>query len=171
VSARVAALLERGVVLVAETLAWLVLAVVLLLFGQLPVRELFGSVGRAHIVMNDYGQLFHATVFLVGIAYAIAVDQHVRLDAFRVRFTPRTRAAIEAVGHLAFVLPWAVVLAYYGADPVWRSLTLGETFPDTGTRGYPLMRLAFAVFVVMLFAASLSRFLVAARQALGRDEA
>jgi TRAP-type mannitol/chloroaromatic compound transport system permease small subunit len=119
--------------------------------------------------MNDYGQLFHATVFLVGIAYAIAVDQHVRLDALRVRFAPRARAAIEAVGHLAFVLPWAAVLAYYGADPVWRSLTVGgESFPDTGTPGYLLMRLAFVLFVVMLFAASLSRFLVASRLALGR---
>jgi len=161
--------LERGVVLVAETFAWLVLAVVVTLFAQLPVRDLIVGtglvIGRPQVILNDYGQLFHATVFLVGIPYALALDRHVRLDAFRMRFSPRVRAIVEALGHLLFVLPWAALLAYYGVDPVWRSLTTNETFPDTGTSGYPLMGIAFALFLVMLAAASLARLLRAGREA------
>jgi TRAP-type mannitol/chloroaromatic compound transport system permease small subunit len=157
----VALLLERAVLRVSEALSWLVLAVVLALFGQLPLREI---VGKGYIQLNDYGQLFHATVFLVGIAYALSTDRHVRLDAFRMRFAPRTRALIEVVGHAVFVWPWIGLLAYYGADHVVRSITTGETFPETGTVGYPLMRVAFALFLLLLAAASLSRVLLASRE-------
>jgi TRAP-type mannitol/chloroaromatic compound transport system permease small subunit len=156
-----ALLLERVVLRVSEALAWLVLAVVLALFGQLPLRDI---IGKGYIQLNDYGQLLHATVFLVGIAYALCTDRHVRLDAFRTRFAPRARALIEVVGHPLFVWPWIALLAYYGADHVVRSIRTGETFPETGTVGYPLMRIAFALFLVLLAAASLSRVLLAARE-------
>jgi TRAP-type mannitol/chloroaromatic compound transport system permease small subunit len=157
---RFAALLQAGVIRVCETFAWLVLAVVLTLFGQLPVREL---VHRGHLLINDYGQLVHATVFLVGIPYAISLDRHVRLDAFRMRFAPRIRALVEVFGYLVFVLPWVGLLAYYGAEPVSRSISTGETFPDTGNPGYPLMRVAFVLFLILTAAAMLSRVLVALR--------
>lgn len=140
-------------------MAWLVLAVVVALFAQWPVREWFGSVTRLHIALNDYGQLFHATVFLVGAAYALAIDRHVRLDAFRSRLGARWRATIEVGGHILFVLPWLAVLAYFGADVVARSVSTWETFPETGTPGYPLMRLAFVVFVVLMAVASVARLL------------
>ncbi len=167
-TARVVAALERGVVLTAETLAWLVLGVVATLFIQLPVRDLIVGTGlvngRPHVVINDYGQLFHATVFLAGIPYAVTTDRHVRLDVFRARFSTRARAIVDALGYLLFALPWAALLAYYGADPVWRSLTTGETFPETGTPGYPLTRVAFALFLLMLFVASIARILIALRE-------
>lgn len=141
----------------AEAAAWLVLLVVLFLFAQWPVREWFGSVTRLHIALNDYGQLFHATVFLAGAAYALSIDRHVRLDAFRPRFAPRLRASLELVGHAAFVLPWLAVLAYFGAETVVRSFATGETFPETGTPGYPLMRTSFALFIVLMAVASVAR--------------
>jgi TRAP-type mannitol/chloroaromatic compound transport system permease small subunit len=159
------AALERTVIRVSETFAWLVLAVVVALFGQLPLREI---VGKGYIQLNDYGQLSHATVFLIGIAYAVATDRHVRLDAFRMRFPSRARAAIEVAGHVLFVWPWTLLLAYYGADPVLRSISTGETFPETGTVGYPLMRVVFALFLLLLLAASLSRAFVAAQIVVGR---
>lgn len=168
---RIAALLDLIVVRVAQIFSWLVLGVVLFLFAQWPVREWFGSVTRLHIALNDYGQLFHATVFLVGAAYALATDRHVRLDAFRPRFPLSRRAAIELAGHLLFVLPWLAVLGYFGADLVVRSLSTSETFPETGTPGYPLMRLAFVLFVVLMALASVGRVLRAATDIRGSTSA
>ncbi len=120
--------------------------------------------------MNDFGQLFHATVFLVGIAYAITLDRHFRVDLLRSHLTPRVRAWVELLGYLLFVLPLIALLAYYGADPVWRSLAIRETFPDTGTPGYFLMRLSFVLFVVLLSAASLARLLRASHAAATGSE-
>ncbi len=161
---RLASLIERVVVGVAQTLAWLVFGVVAMLYAQMPVRDLLVGGGilsgqRPQEAINDYGQLMHATVFLVGIPYAIVTDRHVRFDVFIHRFSPRTRWLIEAFGHLVFVLPWTFLLAYWGLPHVWRSVQVGETFPDTGNPGYTLMRLAFALFIVLLFAASIARLL------------
>jgi TRAP-type mannitol/chloroaromatic compound transport system permease small subunit len=172
---RVARALDGLVTGVAETLAWLVFGVVGLLYVQMPVRDLLVGTGilqnaRPQEVINDYGQLLHASVFVVGIPYAIVLDRHVRFDVFRDRFSPRARAIVEALGHLLFVLPWAAVLAYYGAPHVLRSLQVGETFPDTGTLGYPLLRLAFALFVALLFVASIARTLVALHQVFAAAE-
>jgi TRAP-type mannitol/chloroaromatic compound transport system permease small subunit len=163
-SLRIATLLERGVLAIGGAVSLLVLAVVAALFGQLPLRDL---VRYGYLEANDYGQLFHATVFLVGIPYAVVADRHVRLDLMRGRFSPRVRALIEALGHLLFVIPWTLVLSIYAADPVWRSITLGERFPNTGNAGYALMRVAFVLFLVLLAAASASRVIRSLNEARG----
>jgi TRAP-type mannitol/chloroaromatic compound transport system permease small subunit len=88
---------------IGRTAAWLVLFVILALFGQWPLREL---VGGGHILANDFGQLAHAAVFSVGIVYALRWDGHVRLDVFYQRLSARSRAWVDLVGTLAVVMPW-----------------------------------------------------------------
>ncbi len=172
---RIARALDLVVVRVAEAFSWLVLGVVLILFAQWPVRDLLvgtGAIrGRPQVYLNDYGQLMHATVFLVGIAYSLATDRHVRFDVFRSRFPPRLAAAVDLGGHLLVVLPWVGVLAYFGADVVWRSLATGETFPDTGSPGYPLMRVAFALCLVLVGLASAARIASSVHDIFGQPRA
>ena len=66
--------------------AWLVLVVIVLLFVQLPLREVFGA---GHILANDFGQIVHAAVFMFGLSYALRWDRHVRMDVFHRRMNPR----------------------------------------------------------------------------------
>jgi hypothetical protein len=42
--------------------------VIAALFGQWPLRALAGG---GHILANDFGQIAHATVFAIGVAYAL----------------------------------------------------------------------------------------------------
>lgn len=162
---RFAELLDRVVLRVSESFSWLVLGVVVALFAQWPVRDLLVGTGlvrgRPQVYLNDYGQLMHATVFLVGMAYSLVMDRHVRFDIVRSRFAPRASALIELLGHVLVVLPWAGLLAYFGWDVVSRSVLTGETFPDTGSPGYPLMRLAFALCLALVALASVARVLAA----------
>ena len=83
--------------------AWLVLFVVAALFAQWPLREF---VGAGHILANDFGQIAHATVFMIGVAYALRWDGHVRLDVFYHRMSPRARALVDLFGTVAFIVPW-----------------------------------------------------------------
>src|SRR5437867_4250655 len=91
-------------------LAWLVLFVVATLFGQWPLRELLGT---GHILANDFGQIAHAAVFAIGIAYALRWDGHVRLDVFYHRLSPRGRALIDLAGSVAFIVPWAAMVLWF----------------------------------------------------------
>lgn len=83
--------------------------------------------------MNIPGSLFNAMeaefflLFAFLIAGAAAVnDAHVRVDIFRDRFGPRGRAWIELLGTVVFVVPFAIVVIWYGAVLVESAWSDGE---------------------------------------------
>jgi len=90
--------------------AWLVLATVLLsVFTAIARKFGFGSNG----FLEGQWYLFSA-VFLLGAAYTLQADQHVRVDVLSKRWSAKTRALIDIVGHVLFLLPVAVCLAWLG---------------------------------------------------------
>jgi TRAP-type mannitol/chloroaromatic compound transport system permease small subunit len=132
---------------IGRTVAWLVLFVILALFAQWPLREL---VGGGHILANDFGQIAHAAVFSIGIAYALRWDGHVRLDLFYQRMSTRGRAWVDLVGTLCIVMPWAGIVLWFGWQTTLRSVAVFEKFPDTWSPGYWLFKVLLIVFAVLL---------------------
>jgi TRAP-type mannitol/chloroaromatic compound transport system permease small subunit len=163
---RIARALDRLIEFASAIFAWFVPLVVAALFLQWPVRQL---IGRGHLGLNDAGQVLHATVFLVGVAYAIAVHGHVRLEVFHARFSERGAAWVTLAGHACFVLPWLAILAWYGYDYVRLSLAVWEGFPETWNPGYWTMRIAFSLFVVLTSIASVAQVLHALAVLLRRE--
>ena len=45
--------------------------------------------------------------FMLGIAYVLKMDRHIRIDFFYARFSPRRRALIDFITYVAFLLPVA----------------------------------------------------------------
>ena len=136
--------------------SWLILAVVALLFLQIPMRELahFG-----HNEINDIGQLCHATVFMVGVAYAMRWDGHVRVNIFYNRMSVRRKALVDLFGTLFFILPWLVIVSWDSIPIVvnsWRDL---EEFAETYTSGYFLLKTQLLVFAVLVALQALANVL------------
>lgn len=91
-------------------IAWLILATVLLsVFTAIARKFGIGSNGW----LEGQWYLFSA-VFLLGAAYTLQADQHVRVDVLSKRWSAKTRALIDIVGHVLFLLPVAVCLAWLG---------------------------------------------------------
>lgn len=134
-----------------RTAAWLVLFVILALFGQWPLREL---VGGGHLLANDFGQIAHAAVFSIGIAYALRWDGHVRLDMFYQRMSAKGRAWVDLVGTLAIVLPWAGIVLWFSWQTTLRSVAALEQFPETWSPGYWLFKILLIVFASLLLQAA-----------------
>ena len=140
--------------------SWLILGVVATLFLQIAMREF---VRYGHREFNDIGQVIHATVFMIGVAYAMRWDAHVRVDIVRQRMGPRTRAAIELAGILLFLMPWLVIVTRSSIPIVLRSWAQREQFADTYTPGYFLLKaqlLSFCVLVTLQAIANVLRNLV-----------
>lgn len=133
--------------LIGNWAAWLCLAVVGLLFAQIPLREYFHG---GHIIANDIGQIAHAGLFMIGIPFAMRYDAHVRVDIFYRRVSHRSRAAIDLLGTVLLLLPWLAILGWYSVPIVFNSLKQREAFAETYTPGYFLLKLQLAIFVCLV---------------------
>lgn len=93
--------------LVGRTVCWLALAMVLLQFGIVLLRYLFGI---SYIYLTEGVLYLHAAVFMLGAGYTLLLDGHVRVDIFYSRLGSRGRALIDLFGALFLLLPSVVVL-------------------------------------------------------------
>jgi TRAP-type mannitol/chloroaromatic compound transport system permease small subunit len=153
---------------VGRATSWLVLLVVAMLFLQIPMREF---VHYGHREVNDIGQVIHATVFMVGAAYAMRWDGHVRVDIFRQRMSPRFRAAVELIGIIFFIVPWLVIVTRASIPVVLNAWTHLEQFADTYTPGYFLLKTQLLSFAVLTGLQALANILRSLVTLLGRGSA
>lgn len=152
-SARIDAGLERIGALFSQL--WLLLLGVIVL--NVTLRYAFGA-GR--IEFEELQWHLYAIGFLVGLAYCVPEDSHIRVDFLRHRFSPRMRAWIELYGLLLLVFPFVALVLYSSVPFVAESFKRGEVSPSPG--GLP-MRWAIKSTIPLAFSllgvASFSRLL------------
>ena len=68
----------------------------------------------------------HAGLFMLAAAWTLQADGHVRVDIFYAQAKPRTRALVDLLGALLFLLPFAAVLAVISIPYVERSWAILE---------------------------------------------
>ena len=100
------------------------IALVLLVAGLVLARYGFGlgSVAAQEAVL-----WLHASIFLLGLAYALRHGGHVRVDVFSQRWSPRTRAWVEVGGGVLLLLPLCVFIVAMSWDYVAASWAASAT--------------------------------------------
>lgn len=73
-----------------------------------------------------------AAAFLIGAAYTLREDSHVRVDLFYSKFKPKTQAWINLIGFLLFFLPFCMIIIISSKDFVIMSFNIAEKSPDPG---------------------------------------
>jgi TRAP-type mannitol/chloroaromatic compound transport system permease small subunit len=139
--------LEAIVDRVGRVMAWLVLAVVFLLFVQNPLREF---IGRGQFFANDMGQLSHAAVFMLGVAYAWRWDRQVRVDLLYGRMGPRAKAVVNLLGTVFLLLPWLALVTWDAVPTAIDSARHLEQFPETGSPGFFVMKSLVVAFALTM---------------------
>lgn len=71
--------------------------------------------------------MLYGALFMLGGAYTLLHNAHVRIDIFYSRLVPQHRAIVEIVFYLVFFLPLMAVLTKYGIDYAWHSWAIKET--------------------------------------------
>lgn len=87
--------------------AWLALAMVLVTFVVVVLRYIFDS---GSIALQESVTYMYALLFMLGAAYTLQQDGHVRVDIFYQRFSDRGRAWVNLLGTLFLLVPVAVFL-------------------------------------------------------------
>ena len=85
-----------------RALAWCIPLMMLITATVVVMRYGFG---QGLTAMQESVSYLHGSVFMLGAAYALKHDAHVRVDIFYQRFSPRQRAWIDSLGTLIFLLP------------------------------------------------------------------
>lgn len=92
-------------------------------------------------------------LLLLSLAYTFSHDAHVRVDIFYNHFSDRSRAWINFLGTLIFILPFSLLVIYLGIGFVELSFTQMEASADPGGLPYrflikSLIPLSFILMVL-----------------------
>lgn len=68
----------------------------------------------------------HAALFLLCLGFAYARNSHVRIEMARDRFSLETKAWIEFLFCLVFLLPYSALVLYNGIDFAYRAFAINE---------------------------------------------
>jgi TRAP-type mannitol/chloroaromatic compound transport system permease small subunit len=90
--------------------AWLVLAAVVVSAGNATIRKVFNNSSNAWLELQWY--LF-GVVFMLGAAWTMKANEHVRVDVVSSRLSKFARDRIEIFGLIVFFFPFVLLHLYY----------------------------------------------------------
>ncbi len=121
--------------LTGKLVSWLVLAMVLLVSYDVTMRYLFLS---GSIALQEMEWHLFSIIFLIGAAYTLKHDDHVRLDLiYKSRFmNDERRAWINLFGSLFLLLPFCLLIITTAWPFIYQSYIYLEGSPDPGGLPY-----------------------------------
>ena len=143
---------------------WIVLITIAIGFYNVAVR-FTGRWTGLQLSSNVYIELqqyLFSLIFLLGFAYILKHGINVRVDFLYARWSDRTRALIDLVGTLAFLIPFCIIGIYVTISPVltsWGRLPDGtwgtwEMSPDAnGLPRAPIKSMIIVAFALLLMQA------------------
>lgn len=110
-------------------ISWLTLVLVLVIVVDVFFRYVFNITSAASFETEWH--LFGA-IFLLGAAYALQQDKHVRVDVFYHKFSEKTKAWVNLIGTIFLLLPFCGVAFWESISFVKNAYLIKETSPDPG---------------------------------------
>lgn len=123
---RIIATIDRISELVGKTFAWLILILTFALGYEVFSRYLFN---RPTTWAFDVSYMSYGAYFMMGSAYTLSRNAHVRGDIFYRRFPDRTQATIDLTLYLIVFFPAMLAMIAVGLDYFWESFQIRETSP------------------------------------------
>ena len=108
---------------------WLVLIACVISAGNALMRYGFNLSSNAWLEIQWY--LFAGMVMLGG-AYTLAVNEHVRVDVLYSHYSTRTRVWVDLLGAIFFLLPMSVMIGWMSWPLFINSYDIGEISGNAG---------------------------------------
>lgn len=141
---RLASLLDALAERIGRLVSWLTLGMVLATVTVVFMRY---AAGVGLIWLQESINWMHSLVFMLGAAYTLKADEHVRVDVFYRGMSERRKAAINLAGTVLFLLPLCAFLLVESWQYVATSWRIAERSREAG--GLPMIYLLKTVIPVM----------------------
>ena len=130
--------------LIGKSVAWLTVVMVFVMGLIVGLRYLMDL---GWIAMQESVTYFHTLVFMLGAAYTLKIDGHVRVDIIYQRCGRITRAWIDLLGALFLLGPVCIFIIWSSWDYVTASWSVREASGEAG--GLPGLYLLKTLIPVM----------------------
>lgn len=138
---------------IGHTVRWCVLLVVLIGAFNAVARYVGRWTGHS-LSSNAWLELqwyLFSLMFLLGAAYTLHHDGHVRVDVLFHRLGARAQAWVNLAGIVVFLIPFSVMIVWTSWFPVRNSWAIWEMSPDPGgLPRYPIKTAIPIAFLLML---------------------
>jgi TRAP-type mannitol/chloroaromatic compound transport system permease small subunit len=112
-----------------KVISWLTLMMVGLVFFIVILRYIFDI---NSIPLQETVTYLHGMVFLLGAAYTLQQNEHVRVDVFYSAMSHQGRAWVDLIGTLLFLFPVCIFILYMSFDYVLQSIRINESSSESG---------------------------------------
>ncbi len=158
-------LLDGFVKAVGNAVSWLWVVLVLVIVVNVLLRHVLG---RGYISFEELQWHIAAIGWLIGLSYCVQNDSHIRIDILHDRFNQKTKAWVDFLGVLVFLIPYTYLVLRYSPAFIEFSFRTNEVSDSPGGLPYrwvikSFMWIAYAILLV----AAISRLSRAAAVVFG----
>lgn len=114
---------------VGMTVSWLTTAMVVIVCYDVFTRYVLKA---SSVAVQELEWHVFAIIFLIGAAFTLKEDKHVRVDVLYVRLSPKGKAWVNLLGSLFFLIPFSLLVIWTSWNFVKSSYMMGETSPNPG---------------------------------------
>ena len=114
-------------------ISWLTTVLVLVVCYDVFTRYVLNI---SSVAVQELEWHLFAVIFLIGAAYTLKHEGHVRVDVFYTHMPPRGKALIDFFGGLIFLIPFSILVIWTSHGFVSMSWAVRETSPDPGGLPY-----------------------------------
>lgn len=162
---RIIALIVRAISamnrLIGNVFSWLSLAIVAVCFTVVVQRYVFSA---TQLWMQDLYVWLNGAMFTAVAGFALLRNDHVRVDILYRPAQTRTKATIDLIGVVVFLLPFCWIVAVYGWPFVSRAWRIHEGSANVG--GMPGLYILKAFILVFATVVALQGIAMALRSIL-----
>lgn len=136
--------LEQLIDWTGRSISWLVLVMVLVTFLVVLLRYVFDM---GWIALQESISYFHSLVFLLGAAYTLKQNAHVRVDIFYSKLGKKGKAWVDLTGHILILMPVMIFIIWVSTPYILESWKVTESSREAG--GLPGVYLLKSLILVM----------------------
>jgi TRAP-type mannitol/chloroaromatic compound transport system permease small subunit len=137
-----------------KIVAWMILPMSLSLVYEVVARYVFNA---PTIWASDISQILYGMFFMLGSAYALQRQQHIRTDFLYGKWSVRTRGLVDSACYIGLYFPALIFFLWVGTEFAYRSVLFNEKIVTSPWMPviWPL-KLAIPVSTVLLLIQGLS---------------
>tara|TARA_A100001015_G_scaffold314540_1_gene424197 strand:+ start:714 stop:1301 length:588 start_codon:yes stop_codon:yes gene_type:complete len=154
---KISILLEKLVTIFGKIGSWLSIPLISIIIFDIITRRFF-VLGSTKLQEMEWH--LHASLFLLVLGYAYLKDAHVRIEIVREKYSLKVKAILETFGIIIFLIPYTVLVIYFGIDFVQRSFNMNEVSSAlTGLSHRWIIKSFIPIGMLILFLAGFSLLL------------